>query len=76
MRRTAARRLEEHAMSADASNKPKPEDQRDRLAESEKDASPPGSRSWDDRNETDKVVHINPPDPDSDRSIQGIDPKQ
>ena len=64
-------------MSADASNKPgKTEDQRDQLAQSEKDAALPGSRSWDERNETDKVVHINPPDPDSDRSIQGVDPEQ
>ena len=62
-------------MSAD-SQKPKTDDQRDELAQSEKDAALPGSRTWDERNETEKVVNINPPDPDSDRSIQGIDPKQ
>ena len=63
-------------MSADSSNKPKTDDQRDQLAQSEKDAALPGSRTWDERNETEKVVRIDKPDPDSDRSIQGIDPKQ
>ncbi len=63
-------------MSADSPDKPKTDDQRDQLAQSEKDAALPGSRTWDDRNETEKVVRIDQPDPDSDRSIQGIDPKQ
>ena len=56
--------------------KPQAEDQRDELAESEKKSSKDQPRSYDDRNVTDKVVHINPPDPDSDESIQGLDPKQ
>ena len=55
---------------------PKPEDQRDELADSEKRASVPGSRTWDERNETEKVVRIDQPDPDSARSIQGVDPDQ
>jgi len=55
---------------------PRTDDQRDRLADSEKRATVPGSRSWDDRSETDKVVRIDQPDPDSDRSIQGVDPEQ
>jgi hypothetical protein len=63
-------------MSAETRNSPKPEDQRDQLAQSEKDAALPGSRTWDERNETEKVVRIDKPDPDSDRSIQGIDPEQ
>jgi hypothetical protein len=54
---------------------PRADAQRDRLAESEPGAAVPGSRTWDERNETEKVVHIDPPDPDSDRSIQGVDPK-
>jgi len=61
-------------MSSD--NKTRTDDQRDALAESEKKSSEQQPRSYDERNETDKVVHINPPDPDSDASIQGIDPKQ
>ena len=52
------------------------ENQRDRLAESEREAAVPGSRTWDERNETEKVVRIDQPDPDSDRSIQGVDPEQ
>jgi len=67
-------------MSADPAKprneQPRTDDQRDRLAESEKRASVPGSRTWDDRNETEKVVRIDQPDPDSDRSIQGVDPDQ
>jgi len=53
-----------------------PEQQRDTLAESEKKASEKQPRSYDERNETDKQVHINPPDPDSDDAIKGIDPTQ
>ena len=53
-----------------------PEQQRDALAESEKKASEKQPRSYDERNETDKQVHINPPDPDSDDAIKGIDPTQ
>ena len=56
--------------------KPTPEQQRDALAESEKRASEDQPRSYDERNETDKVVHINPPDPKSDEAIQGLDPTQ
>ena len=53
-----------------------PDQQRDALAESEKKASEKQPRSYDERNETDKQVHINPPDPDSDDAIKGIDPTQ
>jgi len=53
-----------------------PDAQRDALADAEKKSSEQQPRSYDERNEKDKVVHINPPDPDSDASIQGIDPKQ
>jgi hypothetical protein len=56
--------------------KTSPDAQRDALKQSEKKSSEQQPRSYDERNETDKVVHINPPDPDSDASIQGIDPKQ
>ena len=52
-----------------------PEQQRDALAESEKKASEKQPRSYDERNETEKKVHINPPDPNSDDAIKGIDPK-
>jgi hypothetical protein len=62
-------------MSADNAT-PRTDDQREQLAESEKRATVPGSRTWDDRNETEKVVRIDQPDPDSDRSIQGVDPEQ
>lgn len=50
------------------------EDQRDALAEAEKKSSVPQPRSYDERNEDDKVVHINPPQSDESKSIQGIDP--
>jgi hypothetical protein len=56
--------------------KPPADAQRDALAESEKKSSEQQPRSYDERNETEKVVHINPPDPDSDKAIQGVDPKQ
>ncbi|MEO7708045.1 MAG: hypothetical protein ABIS28_05915 [Caldimonas sp.] len=56
--------------------KSKTENQRDALAESEKKASEKQPRSYDERNETEKKVHINPPDPQSDNAIKGIDPKQ
>ena len=62
-------------MSADNAT-PRKDDQREQLAESEKRATVPGSRTWDERNETEKVVRIDQPDPDSDRSIQGVDPEQ
>ena len=55
---------------------PKTENQRDALAESEKKANKQQPRSYDERNETEKIVHINPPDPDSDDAIKGVDPKQ
>ena len=59
-------------------SKPKltPEQQRDALAESEKEASEDQPRSYDERNVTDKVVRINPTDPKSDDAIKGIDPDQ
>jgi hypothetical protein len=57
-------------------NKPIPDDQRDALAESEKKSNEQQPRSYDERNETEKVVRINPTDPDSDDAIKGIDPKQ
>ena len=56
--------------------KSKAENQRDALAESEKKASEKQPRSYDERNETEKKVHLNPPDPNSDNAIKGIDPKQ
>ena len=61
-----------------AQDKPNPTtgNQRDALAESEKKASEKQPRSYDERNETEKKVHINPPDPNSDNAIKGIDPKQ
>ena len=52
------------------------ENQRDALAESQKKANEQQPRSYDERNETEKKVHINPPDPNSDNAIKGIDPKQ
>ena len=59
-------------------DKPKPpaDAQRDALAEAEKKSSEQQPRSYDERNETEKVVHINPPDPKSDEAIRGIDPKR
>ena len=55
---------------------PKPSDaQREALAESEKKSAEKQPRSYDERNVTDKVVQINPPDPDSDDAIKGLDPK-
>jgi len=56
--------------------KSKAENQREALAESEKKANEQQPRSYDERNESEKKVHINPPDPKSDDSIKGIDPKQ
>jgi len=52
------------------------EDQREALAESEKEASRRQPRSYDERNTTEKEVRINPTDPASDEAIRGIDPKQ
>ena len=63
-------------MPTDSKPQESSKDQRDALAESEKKASVPRPRSYDERNETEKVVHINPPDPNSDDSIKGLDPKQ
>ena len=51
-------------------------DQRDALAQSEKKSSEGQPRSYDERNGTEKVVHINPSDPNSDDAIKGLDPKQ
>jgi hypothetical protein len=61
-------------MNADKTRKPAPDAQRKELAESEKKASEKEPRSYDEKNLTDKVVHVNPPA--SEKSIQGIDPKQ
>ena len=63
-------------MSTTPKSTPTPEQQRDALAESEKKASEKQPRSYDERNETEKQVHINPPDPNSDDAIKGIDPTQ
>ena len=52
------------------------ENQREAIADSSRRSSEDQPRSYDERNTTEKVVHINPPDPHSDGSIQGIDPKQ
>ena len=52
------------------------ENQRDALAEAQKKANEQQPRSYDERNETEKVVHINPPDPNSDDAIKGVDPTQ
>ena len=60
-------------MSTDETPKPQPKDQRDALAESEKNASKKEPRSYDEKNLTDKVVHINPPE--TKESIKGLDPK-
>ena len=62
-------------MSADKS-KPQPAGQRAALANSEKKASEKQPRSFDERNETEKVVRVNPTDPNSDNAIKGLDPKQ
>ena len=55
---------------------PTPEQQRDALAEAQKKANVKQPRSYDERNETEKQVRINPTDPDSDDAIKGIDPAQ
>ena len=55
---------------------PTPEQQRDALAEAQKKANEQQPRSYDERNETEKKVHINPPDPNSDDAIKDIDPAQ
>jgi hypothetical protein len=55
---------------------PTPEQQRDALAEAQKKANEKQPRSYDERNETEKQVRINPTDPDSDDAIKGIDPAQ
>jgi len=56
--------------------KTSPDAQRDALKQSEKKSSEQQPRSYDERNEKEKVVRINPTDPDSDDAIKGIDPKQ
>ena len=63
------------AHPASKPQQPKAEDQRDALAEAEKKSSAEQPKSYDERNTEDKVVHINPPDPDSDDAIKGLDPK-
>jgi len=63
-------------MAAQDQPNPTTGNQRDALAESEKKASEKQPRSYDERNETEKKVHINPPDPNSDNAIKGVDPKQ
>jgi len=55
---------------------PTPEQQRDALAEAQKKANEQQPRSYDERNETEKQVRINPTDPNSDDAIKGIDPAQ
>ena len=55
---------------------PTPEQQRDALAEAQKKANEKQPRSYDERNETEKQVRINPTNPDSDDAIKGIDPAQ
>ncbi len=52
------------------------EQQRDALKDSEKKAAEQQPRSYDERNEEDKIVQVNPTDPKSDKAIRGIDPKQ
>ncbi|MEO7008608.1 MAG: hypothetical protein ABI156_05610 [Caldimonas sp.] len=61
-------------MNADKTRKQAPDAQRKELAKSEKKASETEPRSYDEKNLTDKVVHVNPPE--TEKSIQGIDPKQ
>ena len=61
-------------MNADQTRKQTPDAQRKELAESEKKATETEPRSYDEKNLTDKVVHINPPE--SEESIKGLDPKQ
>ena len=61
-------------MNADKTRKQAPAAQRKELADSEKKASETEPRSYDEKNLTDKVVHINPPE--SEDSIKGLDPKQ
>ncbi len=64
-------------MSTDKPNpKPPADPQREALERSEKESNEKQPRSYDERNVTDKVVHINPPNPDSDDAIKGLDPKQ
>ena len=63
-------------MSADKSKSPPPAGQREALAKSEKKASERQPKSYDERNETEKVVRVNPTDPKSDDAIKGLDPKQ
>lgn len=59
-------------MSIDKTPKPQPEQQRDALAESERKSSEEEPRSYDERNLTDKIVHINPPEGGD--AIKGLDP--
>ena len=61
-------------MNADKTRKPTPAAQRKELADSEKKASETEPRSYDEKNLTDKVVRVDPPE--SEKSIQGLDPKQ
>ena len=63
-------------MSADKSKPQEPAGQREALAKSEKKASERQPKSYDERNETEKVVRVNPTDPKSDDAIKGLDPKQ
>ena len=63
-------------MSADKSKPPLPAGPREALAKSEKKASEGQPKSYDERNETDKVVRVNPIDPNSDDAIKGLDQKQ
>jgi hypothetical protein len=62
-------------MSTDTS-KTSPDAQRDALKESEKKSNEQQPRSYDERNEKDKVVRIDPTETDTDKAIRGIDPKQ
>ena len=71
------RHSQETQMSADKSrNRRRPPASAKLLAKSEKKASESQPKSYDERNETEKVVRVNPTDPNSDDAIKGLDPKQ
>ena len=63
-------------MTPPKDTQPTPQQQRDALKDSEKNAAEQQPRSYDERNEEDKIVKVNPTDPKSDKAIRGIDPKQ
>lgn len=49
--------------------------QRDALAQAEKKAAEQQPKSYDERNNTDKKVRVEPTDPKSSKAIKGLDPK-